>query len=260
LCRSTKGLVVIVGPVNTSRWIRIFGAVLVAASLAACSSESSSTETSASAPSSAADATTTVAPSPAPTEAPTTTAAPTTTTAPVVLSLRIDGLGPFDFGALPDDVIAGVAAQLGAPVRDEVANYPVSTGAGYFRTDDEQISYIFPTGRTVCWSNGLCVAFGAADPAAPTFTGWVYQDDPAPTLSTDLGLTLGSRMADHPEVNQAPTECYNNYGADYDGLTWIGAEYPYLFVVVRGTDSIVIRLGAGEYRQDVGSTSCATGA
>ncbi|MCE9621015.1 MAG: hypothetical protein K8R99_01585 [Actinomycetia bacterium] len=234
----------------------------IAASLVACSSDSTgSASTDSAAVTTGADATTTAAPSDASTTtaAPTTTAPPPTTLAPIVLTLRIDGLGPFDFGAAPDEVVAGVTAQLGAPVRDEAATYPVDNGAGYWRTEDYMISYKFPTGRTVCWANGLCAAFGAADPAAPTFTGWVYQGDPAPTLSTDLGLTLGSNLADHPEVNQTPADCYNNSGADYDGLTWIG-DFPYLFVVVRNADLVVIRLGAGEYRTDVGTTSCVTGA
>ena len=212
----------------------VFTAIVVcsvAATLVACSSDGAGSDSSASAAlTTAADATTTVAST---TEAPTTTLAPTTTTVPVVLTLRFNGLGPYDFGAAPDDVIAAVTAQLGAPVRDEISNYPVDSGAGYFRSDDEILTYKFPTGRTVCWSNGFCAAFGAADPAAATFTGWVYQGDPAPTLSTEFGLSIGSLLVDHPEVDHAPVPCYYNSGDDYDGLGWIG-EYPQLFVVVHG--------------------------
>ncbi len=237
--------------------LTVIAAWSLATALVACGggTSSSSDSSATAAPTTQAIATTTAtAPT---TEAPTTTIAPTTTTTPVVLTLRIGGLGPFDFGAVPEDVIAGVTAQLGAPVRDDVDDYPVSNGAGYYRNaGNEDISYKFQSGRTVCWSNGLCTAFGAEDPAAPVFTGWVYQDDPAPTLSTDLGLTLGSQLADHPEVDMAPFPCYTNYGNDYDAMTYMG-EFPHFLVVLHGSD--VVQLSAGEFRTDVGSTSCLRG-
>lgn len=252
----------------------VIGVVLVAASLAACSSDSTSSGTTDTAvpTTEAADANTTAAPTTA--AEPTTTVAPTTTAAPVVLTLRNDGIGPFSYGAVPDEVIAGLTAQFGAPISDVTDSYPNDNGAGFFHNADFSFAYKFPTSRTVCWSNGFCAAFGGTDPAAYTFTGWRYEADPASTLSTDLGLTIGSRHSDHPEIVQVPYPCYNDEpGSGYDGLTWIGETQPLLIIALRSegipftmdagatsstpgalppSDQMVVkRLAAGQYRVSI---------
>ena len=197
----------------------------------------------------------------------------TTTTVPVALTLRNDGLGSFNFGALPENVIAAVTAQFGAPVSDEMHSYPNDNGAGYFHDADSRFAYRFSTGRTVCWSNGFCAGFGGPAAASFTFTGWRYDGDATSTMTTSTGLILGSRLSEHSEIVEALYPCYNDDTGGYDGLTWFGDEQPVLLVVLRSegipftmvagaTDSspgpiapadqlFVKRLAAGSYRVSI---------
>lgn len=141
-----------------------------------------------------------------------TTVAGTTTTAPspVPFVLRPDGLGAFDFGEVEADaVIPVLVAELGLAERDEIEQYPVSDGAGYV-TDDGDLGFTYPIGRTVCFTNGLCLEFGGA--VAPTvFVGWVQGPPTAgAALATADGITVGSRWADHLGAMEVfPGGCYS---------------------------------------------------
>ena len=160
--------------------------------------------------------------SPAATIVETTTTIPTTTTTPPIpLTLREDGLGPFDFGVAPDEVIAAATEQFGAPASDTSGAYPNSNGAGYFRTDDSLISFIAQSGRSVCWLSGFCVSFGGVDGASQLFTGWSYTNDAAATLSTSSGLTIGSRASEHPEIALPAYSCHDEAGT-IEGSTYVG--------------------------------------
>lgn len=187
---------------------------------AACSSGSSDPSTSEVATTVVGDETTTTA---AP-ESTTTVAETTTTVAPEPLTLRNDAIGPYSYGADPTTVVAGLAERLGAAISDTTTNYVEPTGGGYFFNGDRTMNFLFQFGRETCWSIGLCVSFGGVDAASATFIGWTYEGDPASTLATDTGLTLGSRLSDHPGLPALFT-CFAGQGAGgvslYDGVSWI---------------------------------------
>ncbi|MBI4883645.1 MAG: hypothetical protein HY826_06265 [Actinobacteria bacterium] len=164
----------------------------------------------------------------------TTILATTTTAAPVTLTLRNGGLGPFDFGADPAAVIAGITEQFGAPASDVADDYPDPTGGGYFTNDEFTFNFIAPFGRTVCWTLGLCANFGGVDSTTTTFVGWRYEGDAASTLATEAGLTIGSRLSEHPEIIEPLYPCYNgDPGPGYDGQSWIGEARPLLTITFR---------------------------
>lgn len=121
----------------------------------------------------------------------------TTTVAELSVELREGGLGYLDFGAQPDEVIEGVSAVLGPPISDTTRDYPTSDGNGFFVTDT--FSFTDPSGRSVCWSVGLCTTFGGRDVANQLFTGWSYWDDPTASLSTAYGVTIGTRLENDDE-------------------------------------------------------------
>ncbi len=201
---------------------RIVGSCSVMLSLGACGGGSAGSSSSGATTTEAPAATTTTV------ESTTTTALPTTTTTPpVVFTLRGGGLGPFDFGADPATVIAGLTERFGAPVSDITTLYPTPTGGGYFHDDAFTHNFFAQFGRTVCWSIGLCVNLGGVDSLTATFVGWRYEGDTEATLSTDTGIALGSRLSDHPEITDPVRACFAgmaSVGGDalYDGLNWIG--------------------------------------
>jgi len=147
----------------------------------------------------------------------TTTVAETTTTRPAALNLREGGLGSFDFGAQPEEVVAAVSSRLGEPISDTYRDYPSADG----------FSFTEPSGRSVCWSIGLCASFGGSDQDNQLFTGWSYWDDPTSALSTPYGITIGSHFddGDRPLLESYLRPCYN--GVDgLEGLTFLDDNGP----------------------------------
>lgn len=142
-----------------------------------------------------------------PTTVPATTAPPTTTPAttepsgpltPADLILAFDGVQPFDFGSPDTDVVPALAAVLGDPASDVAAEYP-TPDEGQFVNDDE-IGFVAPFGRTVCFDNGLCVEFGAGSASALQFVGWDFSGEQSAGLATADGITVGSSWADHADA------------------------------------------------------------
>ncbi|MCY7297584.1 MAG: hypothetical protein LH616_00030, partial [Ilumatobacteraceae bacterium] len=128
----------------------------------------------------------------------TTTAAASTTTvaAGAELVLRDFGIGSFALGGEAGPVIDGISSELGAPIRDESADYPVADGSGEYTTADGEIGFVAPMGRTVCWSINVCAEFGGGSVASMSFTGWTYANDPTAALSSASGGTIGARWVD----------------------------------------------------------------
>lgn len=189
-------------------------AVIAALTLVACSS--SSTSSGATTSTSAAEATTTVA-TPADTTPPT-TAAPTTVPAPLEFTLRSDGLGPFDLGAPAAEVVDAITSVFGPATSDESTEYPVDDGFGGFETVDGDVGFTVRFGRTVCWAIDLCVELGATDGTTYVFTGWSYREEGGGSLSTESGVTVGSRWSDVPEMIIDAGGCYSVGYGSVDGI------------------------------------------
>lgn len=137
-----------------------------------------------------------------------TTAAPGTTNAvpkaPEDLTLLADGLGPLRFGADSAAVVSAVDVVLGQPVSDAPAEYPNSV-EGAFHSQDEELEFIKPFGRTVCWLNGLCIEFGGATAGPYSFLGWYYAATDTDELAAPSGLDVGSTWADFAGVMTVDT-------------------------------------------------------
>lgn len=134
-----------------------------------------------------------VAPTTTPAGATTSTAAPRAD-----LTLIFDGVVPYLFGDRDVDVVPAFAELLGAPVRDESAEYPDAV-EGLFVDESGELSYIAPFGRTVCYADSLCVQFGAGAPETLLFSGWSV-DSAASGLTTDDGIEIGSTLEEHADV------------------------------------------------------------
>lgn len=150
----------------------------------------------------------------------TTTAAETTTTtaAPAPLVLRGDGIGAFSLGDDSTTALDGLIAQLGAPDSDTTVDYPVADGLGQYTTDDGEMGYVAPVGRSVCWRIGFCAEFGGATAASTSFTGWSYRDDTSGALESTSGVTIGTRWSDAPAIHVEEGGCYSVGGGDVDGI------------------------------------------
>lgn len=137
-----------------------------------------------------------------------TTAAPGTTNAvpkaPEDLTLLADGLGPLRFGADSAAVVSAVDVVLGQPVSDAPAEYPNSV-EGAFHSQDEELEFIKPFGRTVCWLNGLCIEFGGATAGPYSFLGWYYAATDTDELAAPSGLDVGSTWANFAGVMTVDT-------------------------------------------------------
>jgi hypothetical protein len=147
------------------------------------------------------------------TEAPATTTpppatSPSTTAAPVVpatptsaviegLDLRADGIGPFDFGASPDEVLPALIAELGVPVHDDVLTdllQPCTRAAG---RAGPAIDPAWRTVRSVLW-NGLSIDFIGPDPSSLRLVGWytlIGPDQPRHPRMADGGPTIGDPLS-----------------------------------------------------------------
>lgn len=135
------------------------------------------------------------------------------------LMLRSDGVGPLRFGADVDAVVAAINPILGAPSSDAPAAYPVPAGDGTFKSQDDngddELGFVQPFGRTVCWTNGLCLESGGATAGPYAFVGWYYAATDTNELATSTGLKVGSKWADFTSVMTAePGGCYTvGYGS-----------------------------------------------
>ena len=117
------------------------------------------------------------------------------TVAPLDLTLRPDGVGALAFGATtPDQLVAVMTPALGSPSAIESLDYPTNAG-GYFENESAERGFAFPSGRDICFSNGLCTYFGGASSAALTFVGYRQSEGTGP-LATASGVTAGSHGAD----------------------------------------------------------------
>lgn len=212
------------------------------------------------APPTTAPSTTDPTSSTAPTDVTTSTTPPTTEPSELTaddLVLIFDGVEPFLFGAAADDVVGGLTDLLGAPGRDDSAEYP-EPDDGYFLDEEGEEAYVFPFGRTVCFPGGLCTQFGAGADSALIFTGWTFGGDGAAGLATIDGITIGSLWADHAEViTVEPGGCFQIGSGQAEGveLTLESTGDPFVAVDDEGNltpqtpdpaDVAVIDMSAGE--------------
>jgi len=164
------------------------------------------------------------------TDPPTTTTLATSTTSVAVavtsttieaetgLVLGDSDIGSFALGAEAAVVVDGISAELGAPTRDEIADYPVADGAGEYATTDGETGFVAPMGRSVCWSINLCVEFGGGSVESMSFTGWTYTNDPTRALSSASGGTIGAGWSDLPALEVDEGGCYSVGSGTIDGI------------------------------------------
>lgn len=155
---------------------------------------------------------------------PATSPATTTTTDPAdALVLRVDGLGPFDYGSAPSAVIDALTAYLGAPARNNLLLYEDLTyiGDGYYTSFDAPYYYSlgFPVGRTTCWTGDFCAEFGGASEADLHFIGWSYSGPPH-MLASSSNLTISAQWADFPSMIVHAT-CYVDGGGTHHGINMV---------------------------------------
>lgn len=187
--------------------------------MTACSSSSTSTSSGAST-SAPTITTTTVATTPT-TTVPATTTPPSTVPAPapIVLTLRGDGIGPFDLGVAASEVIEAVTAQFGPPTSDLSLEYPDDDGFGGFQDVTGEFGFFAQIGRTVCWAIQFCAEFGNNDPTSLFFAGWTYGEESGVSLASTSGVTIGTRWSDGPPtMSVAAGGCYSVGNGDVDGI------------------------------------------
>lgn len=182
----------------------------------AAADESTTTTTADPAPTTAPPTTT------PPTTAPPTTVAPSTTAAPLTpadLVLRSTGIGPLEFGATVETVLALLTPVLGALAVDESAEYPFEPTPGQFESAESDYGFDYPFERYVCFTNSLCITFGGPNTASLAFVGWAVNDAVPPLLTTAAGIGVDSRWADFTgamEVQEGG--CYNSGSGTTDGI------------------------------------------
>ena len=196
-------------------------ALAVLLALPACSSSRGSV-----APATSASGTTTPATSGPATSAPASSTAPTTpaTTAPAVdmMELRQDGIGSTFLGDPAADVLSAITPAIGAPASDASADYPTPNGPGRYLDALGEVEFVAVRGRTVCFSNSLCLFFGGPDDANLSFVGWTYTEDPAAAMHTPSGVTIGSRWADFASMEVYEGGCYTVGSGLADGVRlWV---------------------------------------
>ena len=185
--------------------------------MTACSSSSTSTSSGAStlAPTTT---TTTVAATPT-TTVPATTSPPTTVPTPIVLTLRGDGIGPFDLDVAASEVIDAITAQFGPPTSDESREYPAGDGFGGFQDINGEFGFFAQFGRSVCWSIQFCAEFGSNEPTALLFAGWTYGEESGVSLASTSGVTIGTRWSEAPPtMSVSPGGCYSVGNGEVDGI------------------------------------------
>lgn len=120
------------------------------------------------------------------TEAETTT---TSTPSAAALVVRVDGIGPADLGAEPDEAVAAVEAELGAPSRDTGWSDAAGSDYGFCPGDQargvewDDLTLLFTDGATPYGEDGTQHLFG-------------YRIDGAtPEAATAEGLAVGASSA-----------------------------------------------------------------
>ena len=128
------------------------------------------------------------------------------------LTLRSTGIGPYNYGAAPADIIGGVQTVFGAPTVDESLTFAFDAATMSYVTPDGDY-YYYPFGRRVCWSEYvLCLNFGGASSGALAFTGYGYFADNQALLFDSSGLGEGSRASDYPGSFTYPANGCYSYG------------------------------------------------
>jgi len=128
------------------------------------------------------------------------------------LTLRPDGLGPFDFGDPVDEVADGLIAILGPPTDDETVLteewevYGFATD-GYWRGmswQELQLFVVFSDSRDYLedgtqihghTSDGGFIPYGDRPSTAPHFNGWMHRAG-GTVLTTNQGIGPGSTVDD----------------------------------------------------------------
>ena len=156
--------------------------------------------------------TTTTAPAPPTTPAPTTTVAGPPT-------LQSNGIGSHEFGGpTPDELIAELSSFLGSPTAVLSNDYPDGS-SGFYESADGESGFAYPSGRTACFSNALCVEFGGADPSSLRFVGY-RQTEGAGSLTTASGVTAGTAGSAFPAALVVePGGCYSTGTGTADGVS-----------------------------------------
>lgn len=152
------------------------------------------------------------------------------------LTLRMDGIGPFDFGGDADEVDDGISERLGAPssaTRQELVRYEPGGGEGFgpFAPCEGDLfssgySWYYEARRDTCWRM-LCLLHAPGEDGSFRFVAWslsVWNSDMAdfgdtnappelpadPALYTDRGLGIGTPWGDlgemYPAVTSSPGE------------------------------------------------------
>ncbi len=181
----------------------------VASSIAATTSDAPSTSQ---ATATTEAASTTTAPAPPTTPAPTTTVAGPPT-------LRSSGIGGYEFGGpTPDELIAELSGFLGSPTSVVSNDYPDGS-SGFYENADAESGFAYPSGRTACFSNALCVEFGGADASSLRFVGY-RQNEGAGSLTTASGVTAGTPGSAFPDALVVePGGCYSTGTGTADGAS-----------------------------------------
>ena len=156
--------------------------------------------------------TTTTAPAPPTTPAPTTTVAGPPT-------LQSNGIGSHEFGGpTPDELIAELSSFLGSPTAVVSNDYP-DASSGYYENLADESGFAYPSGRTACFSNALCVEFGGADPSSLRFVGY-RQNEGAGSLTTASGVTAGTAGSAFPAaIVVEPGGCFSTGTGTADGVS-----------------------------------------
>ena len=159
------------------------------------------------------------------------------------LVLRADGIGPFDFGAPQDEVMAGVVAELGEPR----SRYQ---GGGPSQNCE-------PAAEEVAWI-GLFLRFEGPDQGSLRLTGWSagYGNAQAPrTFRMQDGPALGEPVpvwqaaygsALRVEPSPGPPVGYQSLTLNLDGVTLDGSAGPDEPVVVNGMTRMTTNCSLGD--------------
>lgn len=130
------------------------------------------------------------------------------------------GVGSAAFSRDDASTIAYFSSALGAPISDDLAQYPIPNSSPGFE-DAEENGFTFPHGRTTCFANGFCAQFGGMTPTTLTFVGYAQSGftPPSEPLKTTSGVTIGTRGDDIPGAITVPTGgCFSVGEGTADGI------------------------------------------
>ena len=135
------------------------------------------------------------------TTTPTTTAPTTTLQVPAIATtLTATGVGSARFGEVSyDDFMEHMKPKLGG-VSGAVMNSYVSDGDSYTRREAPPSRFDYPSSRTVCFENSLCIYFGGPSDQDLKFVGFRQYDPGA--FGTESGAQVGLLLSNFPDVVQ----------------------------------------------------------